>query len=221
MKKKLVKRKRPAKSQTFEPLEEAAPPIDSRKHILDCAARLFRTEGYASTSMRTIADAAGMRAASLYHHFPSKEHIVVEVLNRGVQSVSTEVHRSVEALGPAAKCEDVFTAAVSAHLRSLLELQDYTSANTRIFGQIPGHVREATLDVRAQYERFWTELLQRCVRQGVFRSKPDIHLLRLFLIGSMNSTLEWYQQEGKHSVEEIAGELARLFLRGSGAKLRT
>lgn len=194
--------------------------VDSRRHILDCAAKLFRTEGYAATSLRGIAEAAGMRAASLYHYFESKDQIVIEVLNRGVLSVFREVRRSVEALGEKATCEEVITAAITAHLRSLLELQDYTSANTRIFGQIPQHVRAATLKPRVQYEQFWTELLQRCIRQSALRSKPDLHLVRLFLFGSMNGTLEWYQPEGRHSVEGIARELTRIFLRGIGVRLR-
>lgn len=207
-----ARRKVPAELQ----FEDDPAPISSRRHILDCAAQLFRTQGYAATSLRNIADAAGMRAASLYHHFESKDAIVIEVLNRGVMSVFKEVRDSVESLGDEASSEELITAAVTAHLRSLLELQDYTSANTRIFGQIPDRVRKATLEPRAQYERFWTKLLQRCAQNGAFPAKPDMHLLRLFLIGAMNGTLEWYRPKGRHNVEAIAQQLAKLFLHGAG-----
>src|SRR5947209_17027405 len=45
----------------------------TRRQILDQAARLLRTNGYASTSLRDIAAATGMKAGSLYYHFASKE----------------------------------------------------------------------------------------------------------------------------------------------------
>ena len=51
---------------------------NTRQHVLDCAARLFRMQGYAATSLRDIAAASGMKPGSLYYHFPSKEMIVID-----------------------------------------------------------------------------------------------------------------------------------------------
>jgi len=47
------------------------PPDDTRRQILDAAAKLLRQNGYASTSLRDIAAATGMKAGSLYYHFAS------------------------------------------------------------------------------------------------------------------------------------------------------
>lgn len=51
-----------------------------REEILDAAAELFTIRGYAATSTRTIADAVGIRQASLYYHFASKEELLEELL---------------------------------------------------------------------------------------------------------------------------------------------
>ena len=51
-----------------------------REEILDAAAELFTSRGYAATSTRTIADAVGVRQASLYYHFASKEELLEELL---------------------------------------------------------------------------------------------------------------------------------------------
>ena len=48
----------------------------SRRQILDHAARLLRNGGYHQTTLREIAEAVGIRKASLYYHFASKEGIV-------------------------------------------------------------------------------------------------------------------------------------------------
>ena len=52
----------------------------AREEILDAAAELFTTIGYAGTSTRRIADAVGMRQASLYHHFATKDDILDALL---------------------------------------------------------------------------------------------------------------------------------------------
>ena len=55
------------------------------------AARLFREKGYAGTTMREVADHCGIRAASLYYHFPAKDEILAEVFDYGVRHVADAV----------------------------------------------------------------------------------------------------------------------------------
>lgn len=201
----------------------AAQDRNSRQSILACAARLFSRQGYAATSLRGIAAETGITAASLYYHFGSKEEIVVEVLNIGVQSVHAEVKRAVEALGNRATARALLEAAIGAHLRSLHELQDFTSANTRIFGQVQDHVRAATLKVRKSYEDFWGLLLARIVGTGQIRADADLGLLRLLLFGAMNGTLEWYRADGPSGIEDIARIWSDFLLNGTaprGARAR-
>ena len=194
----------------------AAPPDSaanaSRRTILDTAARLFRVDGYAAVSLRDIAAACGMKAGSLYYHFASKDAIVAEVLRIGVERVYHEVRVAIEALGPDAVPESVFRTAVKAHLRALLESQDYTSANIRIFGQVPHEVRSGHLQLRDEYERAWGEILSRLVPKAAV-SIDELRLTRFFLIGAMNGTLEWFHK-GQASVDEVAERYATLVLRG-------
>ena len=68
--------------QTFEAVSNGgltAPP-SSRQRIVATARALFVDRGYASVSMQQIADATGLRKASLYHHFKSKEALLAEVM---------------------------------------------------------------------------------------------------------------------------------------------
>jgi AcrR family transcriptional regulator len=53
-----------------------------RAEILDTAAAVFASSGYVATSLKDIADACGIQAGSLYHHFDSKEAIVIELVAR-------------------------------------------------------------------------------------------------------------------------------------------
>ena len=62
--------------------QPSRPGATAREEILDAAAELFTTQGYANTSTRSIADAVGIRQSSLYHHFSTKDDIL-EVLLAG------------------------------------------------------------------------------------------------------------------------------------------
>ena len=183
----------------------------THQNILRCAARLFRAQGYAATSLRDIAAALDMKAASLYYHFASKEEIVTEILDLGVRSAFDAVRRAVGGQRAEAPCGEVLRAAIAAHLRSLLGPDNFTSANIRIFAHVPAHVREATLSLRHEYERYWVGLLKRCAEGGELRGAPDLALLSMFLFGAMNWSLEWYKPT-RHSIEHLADEIAGLFL---------
>jgi len=75
---------------TIKPRSESAAnateaPV-TRERILLEAARLFRHHGFAATTLREVADAAGVKAGSIYYHFESKEEILGEVLDKGITS---------------------------------------------------------------------------------------------------------------------------------------
>jgi AcrR family transcriptional regulator len=192
-----------------------APPTGSRLMVLDHAARLFRERGYAETSLRDIAGACGMKTASLYYHFASKDEIVIEVLNTGVARVSAEARRRVDALGEAPPAERLH-AAICGHLHALLQPDSYTGANIRIFGHVPPHVRAATMDQREQYEQWWRDLLADAAAKGAIRPGTDLRSIRLLLLGAMNWAVEWHTPRAGESenVSAIADSLTGMALHG-------
>lgn len=191
------------------------PRTDSRRMVLDHSARMFRERGYAETSLRDIAAACGMKTASLYHHFASKEELVAEVLDTGVATVFSEARRRVETLGPDAPPAARLAAAISAHLHALLEADDYTGANIRIFGHVPARVRAATMEQREKYEQWWRDLLAHAALQGAIKPGTDLRTLRLLLLGAMNWSVEWHRpRRGADSVGAIAQSLTALVLGG-------
>lgn len=205
-------------STQTSPAAQADPAAsEGRQLILDTAARLFREEGYAATSLRDIAGECGMKAASLYYHFASKDEIISEVLRIGVERVAEEVRRAVMSLPPDADVRTLLYTAIRAHYAGLLELHDYTSANVRIFGQVPAAVRTLHIATRDSYERYWTQLLKRCAGIGDFDPGRNLRLTRLFLINALNGSLEWYQPSVA-SIEALARELTDLFLDGLRAR---
>ncbi len=133
----------------------------TRKRILDAAAKLFRRHGYAAVSLRMIADGAKMKAGSVYYHFKSKDEIVANILNLGIERVHQAVEKSLLKAADDATVEELISKAVKAHLTSLHDHSNYTSANVRIYGQVPKSVQKKNLKVRGDYEALWDRILHR------------------------------------------------------------
>ena len=117
--------------------------VVGREGVLNVAARLFREQGYGAVSLRKIAEAAGIKAGSIYYHFGSKDEIVAAVLDAGIQVVHESMRQAVSALPEGTGAEAILRTAIGAHLRALLDASDYSSANVRIFGQVPSEYRRA------------------------------------------------------------------------------
>lgn len=172
--------------------ESPPAPEATRDQILAQAARLFRHQGYAATTLRQIADAAGIKAGSIYYHFGSKEEILGVVLDDGIRAVEAAVVSRVAALPPGASYRERIAAAIEGHLHGLLHHGDFTSANIRVYGQIPAEAKNRHRAVRGAYAKYWDELLQQARDSGELRSDIDAGVMRLFLIGALNWTVEWY-----------------------------
>lgn len=75
--------------------------VSSRERILAEAARLFASRGYRATTTRQIAQAVGIRQPSLFHHFPSKDAIVQEILRSDLDEAVPAVEALASDPGPA------------------------------------------------------------------------------------------------------------------------
>src|SRR5690242_7761777 len=93
--------------------------------ILDAAAQMFGRRGYTDTTLRQIAEAAGMQAGSIYYHFASKDEIFDEVLSTGMRNIHATVQTAVSSLGSKAAHRTRIECAMTAHLELLLMKRDY------------------------------------------------------------------------------------------------
>lgn len=182
--------------------------IDLREVLLRTTARLFQEKGYAAVSLRSIAAEVGVTTGSLYYYFSDKEEIVREILDTGHKRVHEDVVRAIDELGPRATRAAKIRAGVRAHIAALFEPGSFPAANIRIYAHVPEGLRNAVRPGRRAYERFWTELLS---NDATSTSQISARHLAMFLFGAANWTFEWHR-EGRETLDEIANDLANLFL---------
>lgn len=185
----------------------------SRSRILDATADLLRTRGLQGTKLSEVAKRAGMLAPSLYHHFDSKDQLIEEVLVEGCHRNTRYIVTQVEVLGSSASPLKRLEAAITAHLTFLLTGDQYSSAVSRVFQDLPDDMKRRVLAAYAGFDNYWRDLILAAHRSGVARSDLDPTVARKFLINMLDSTAEWYRP-GPLEIPEIARQACHLFLHG-------
>ena len=185
----------------------------TRERVLLEAARLFRHHGYAATTLREVADAAGVKAGSIYYHFESKEQILGEVLDKGITIVADAVRTRVAALPESAPWRDRIAAGIEGHLWGMLHYGDFTSANIRIYGQIPNSAKNRHRIVRRAYADYWDCLFESALASGELRHDTSTAMIRLFVIGALNWTVEWYNPQ-RGSFQDFSRQITAIVFDG-------
>jgi TetR/AcrR family transcriptional regulator, cholesterol catabolism regulator len=189
---------------------------ERRDEILDIAAELFAARGFAATTVREIADAAGILSGSLYHHFDSKESMADELVRELLERVVAE-YRSIVAAGndPARTLRALVRAAFAtiAGDRATVALM---VNEWNLFVQQP---RFAYLrDLEEETERLWVGVLEGGIRSGAFRSDLDARMFYRLVRDSIWVSVRWYRASGPDTADEIADAYVDVWLGGIAAK---
>jgi AcrR family transcriptional regulator len=158
---------------------------ETREQILSVSAGLFARYGIAGTTMRVIADGCSIKAASLYHHFASKDEIVAAIMIRSSASIVAR-HDEIRAAGLPARER------VEALLRATLEnFRDFPEA-ARMFYENPGYVAAAPLlqqvrDEARANDALWVEAIDDAIAAGALRADIEPARLKVLLRSMMRS----------------------------------
>lgn len=174
---------------------------DPNDRVLDAAAALFRARGFAATTVREIAAAAGILPGSLHYRFATKEALLIALMERAVEHATSAVRDAV------AGCRDPLERlrlGLRAHMRILLSGDDAIFVLLYEWRSLTGGPREQMVRLRDRYEALWDGLLHRAAGAGCLRDGVDLSLLRLFSFGAINWAAQWYSPEGRRTPDQIA-----------------
>ncbi len=193
---------------------QTSPPQSStrRDELLKIAADLFATKGFKNTTVRDIADAAGILSGSLYHHFDSKESMVDEILSSFQDELFGRYAEIIAgSADPRAKLEEavrVSFEAIDHHRDEVAIFQneaDYLGTFDR-FGYLADRNQES--------REVWLTLLDEGVRSGALRRDLDVELVYRFIRDTVWVAVRWYQPGGKLSHHDVADQYLTILLDG-------
>ena len=186
-----------------------------RGELLAIAARLFAEKGFRNTTVRDIADAAGILSGSLYHHFDSKESMVDEILSTFQEELFGQYDDILAAspadLDPLAKLER----AVLVSFEAIDKHHDEVAIFQNDAAYLLTFERFAYLGERNQQSReVWLTLLRGGIDAGVLRDDLDLELTYRFIRDTVWVAVSWYRPGGRRTHSEIATQYLSILLEG-------
>ena len=186
---------------------------DQREQILQQAAALFASQGYAATSMNAVAQACGLSKPTIYHYFRDKYALLLEICDAHLTrllALEREV-KGVDYLNAEQRLRDLI-------LHFVQEYSQATHAHrvlTESVRYLEGEDKQQVLDKERALVAGFSEML--------IQIRPDLEkaglskALTMLLFGMMNWMFTWLQPDGRLSYEQMAGIVADLFLGGFSA----
>ena len=183
-----------------------------RGELLAIAARLFAERGFKNTTVRDIADAAGILSGSLYHHFDSKEAMVDELLD-SFQTALWQEYDAIEASDrtPKEKLEAVVRVSFDAidHNHSEVAIFQTDAAYLATFERFT-YLHERNV----RFRDLWTSLLRDGVTAGELRADLDVELVYRFLRDTVWVAVRWYRPGGELTPHQVADQYLHILLEG-------
>jgi TetR/AcrR family transcriptional regulator, cholesterol catabolism regulator len=179
--------------------------------IFDAAARVFAERGYHGTSTQAIADVLGLRQASLYYYFPSKEAALELVCARGTDGFVEGAEAVMESAGaPIEKLARL----IAAHLAPIETMPDYVKVFINERRYLPTASRRRIGRKSRRIERFFEHVILAGIADGSIRPGADARLAMLAVLGMCNAVINWRESDRARDMDRVAAEFASLIANG-------
>lgn len=176
--------------------------------VLRVAIELFNRQGYDATSMGDLARELGLTKSAIYHHVPSKGHLLERALDEALGELSSalDVVRADSTSTP----EQRLRAAVRSSVVVLAEHLPAVTLLLRVRGNTPAEV--AALDRRRDIDHRLAEMVREAAASGAIRDDIDPLVISRLIFGMVNSLTEWLRDDG--DVDALAGTVTTLAFDG-------
>ncbi len=179
-----------------------------REELIKIAGDLFARKGFSATTVRGIADEAGILPGSLYHHFDSKEDIARVILTEYYDGMASQCRAIAESdLDP----REALAELIRASFRSI-------ATNPQAVGLIQnsGDIidRFHVQDTKEELEDIWIEVVNRGIRHRVLRGELHATLVRRFIRDSIAAAVRWWRPDGVLTIDEVAESYIDLIYNG-------
>jgi len=172
----------------------------TQEQIRIAAVRLFAQLGYHATSMRSIAAAAGVQPAAIYHWYPSKEAILVELQDDFMARLTEKVSSAVERQDSAAL---KLAAAVREHVVFHAVHRRWAFATDSEIRALADDAHRSLIAQRDAYQSRFTELIRDGIREGTLRTSEASVATNAIILQCTGVDL-WFDPEGPLGLDEVA-----------------
>lgn len=185
----------------------ARPP--RRTQIYQAAIRLFDERGFFGTGMEDIAKVVGIRASSMYNHYPSKQ----EVLGDICVSVTEQLLRDhAAAMSGLTTPTEKVVASMRNHVRFHAENAAQVRVGHREIKSLQEPHSSIVRQLRRDYVQRWVSIIEAGVQAGDLAT-TEPKLAAFFIIDMGNGIANWYRPDDTRTLDELCDLYAHAALR--------
>jgi AcrR family transcriptional regulator len=181
-----------------------------KKQIITTAAQLFKQRGYSAVTMRDLAAALHIKAASLYNHISGKqeilEHLILEVARKFTSGMHAVRNDSGSAFAKAEKL-------IALHIEIAVENTDALAVLNTDWMHLEGAAYEEYIASRKQYELDFKKILQDGIDHGEFKNL-SVETILFNLLSTLRSIYLWVPKKSATEVADLKNELPNILLTG-------
>ena len=170
-----------------------------RDKILAAAVQLFAEYGYHAATMRDIAQIAGIQAASIYYHYPSKQTLLVEIMETHMRKLNANLERIVSK--PHEVQQRLYEAISNHILLHTTYKSEFFIIDTEIRA-LEGDNHGKILAMRDYYEDLIQGLLHEGMEQGVLY-QTDVKISSYAIIAMCTEVAQWFRPSGRLNVQQV------------------
>ena len=178
--------------------------------VLRTAIDLFNRQGYDGTSMGDLAAELGITKSAIYHHVPSKEHLLSEALDEALDGLEAAITAAEQMAG--ATAYEQLRSVVRQSVEVLVAHQPAVTLLLRVRGN--SEVELKALARRRRIDARLAALVQAAVEEGSLRADLPPDLVSRLLFGMVNSLVEWHRPGRGVSGTDLAEAIATLAFDG-------
>jgi AcrR family transcriptional regulator len=182
--------------------------------IIESGARVFAERGFHGATTQDIADVLGIKQASLYYYFSSKEAALELVCLRGVEGFF-DAAKAIAARPESAR--ERLALLINSHLSPLVNRADFVKVFLNERQHLPTESRRRIGRWSRGLERIFEEVIKEGIAKGEFRAALDPRMATLAILGMCNAVSSWQRNENV-DVAQISAEFARLVIDGIGTR---
>jgi AcrR family transcriptional regulator len=179
------------------------------------AVDLMFERGYHGTSLRDVAKAVGVQMSSLYHYYPSKQALLVAIMDGTMLDFVSGATAAMDAVdGPRAK----LIAGIRYHVGFQTGRYKESFIADSEVRALEGENRVRNVKMRDQYEQLFVDVLRDGCDSRVFNWTGDLDVTVAGLFAMLNGVAAWYRPGGRLTLDEIGDQYCELFLNGVAAR---
>lgn len=184
--------------------------LSRKQEIIQIASRLFKERGYNAVSMRDIAHAMDIKAASLYNHISGKQEILSTLVLEVAEEFTSEMLKIVSiSLAPLKQIEKI----IEMHIDVTVSYSDNIAALNNDWMHLEGEALKRVIKMREDYEENFRSIIKKGISDG--NIKPQHPEVILFSILSTLRTLYlWNEKRGKMDVNLLKKDMVAVLLKG-------